>query len=299
MIRMLLALSVLSVSAVGFLALRQSTTHLRRDANATREAWMAETQRVMTAHSDQVELIERTRALKQALGQFPAVEPNAVWSALQTERKDPLTPELRERLLEELGFNWQSSKEFIVVSKKTMRDLQVPAIRGGGKLAAVAVTVFAMTPEERGQVEAVIMRVKTDFKEWVLSHTERGEPKDDVLARYSLLGDPALSISNNFVSGLFQAVGRQRGELIIDSSPTWMSHPGIRGESLTMTVKRYSSGNEERLRVLKQTSGGLPPNESDLGRNNFPEAFRPLFPTGWADVAKREGFELPEEAPKK
>lgn len=26
----------------------------------------------------------------------------------------------------------------------------------------------------------------------------------------------------------------------------------------------------------------------------FPEAFRPLFPGGWKELAEREGFELPK-----
>jgi hypothetical protein len=32
-----------------------------------------------------------------------------------------------------------------------------------------------------------------------------------------------------------------------------------------------------------------------LKDKDFPKAFRPIFPNGWADVAEREGFELPKE----
>ena len=107
--KILLALTILGAGAGGFLTTRQATTQLQHEANATREAWLAQTQLVAVAQSDQAGLIEHVRELKQALAQPPAVAESALWSALQTNRAGHLTPELRERLLEELGFNWQSS----------------------------------------------------------------------------------------------------------------------------------------------------------------------------------------------
>jgi hypothetical protein len=237
------------------------------------------------------------------------VRENALWSAHQTNREGQLAPELREHALEELGFNWQASKEFIVISKEALRDyyIRVGPIRDG-KLTDLASTVLAMTPGERGQVEAAMQRVQTDFNDWVSSHIERAEPKGDVVAQYTLRNDPAMSqsISNNFATGLFDALGRERSELVLSSAQNWLFPTiGISKEPRTMIIKRYLAGNEQRLGVQMLKSFGTPQQSGDSAPRNlssrpsFPPAFLPLFPNGWADVAKREGFELPEEIKKK
>jgi hypothetical protein len=288
--KILLALTILGAGAGAgaFLSARQSTTQLQHEAKETREAWLVQTQLVPVAQSDQAGLSERVRELKQALTQPPAVGESALWSALQTNRAGHLTPELRDSLREELGFDWKSSPDFIVVSKDTVRDLQMVVIRDS-KLTDIAVTVLALTPGERGQVEAAMQRVQTDFKEWALAHLERTEPKDDVVAQYTLPNDPTMSVSNNFAIGVFDALGRERAELVLASARNWMIDIGISREPKTMIVKRYVAGNEQRLNDGRD----------DLSECRFPPTFLPVFPNGWADVAKREGFELPEKSQEK
>jgi len=302
--KILLASTLLSAGAGGFLTAHQSTTQLQHEAQAIREAWLAQTQLVAIAQSDQAGLMEHVRELKQALTQPLAVEENALWSALQTNRGGQLTPELRERLLEELGFTWPSSGDFIVVSKETLREVQMATIRGG-KLTDLAATVLALTPEERGQVEAAMQRVPTDFKDWALATVERSEPKDEVVAQYTLPGDPAMSISNNFVTGVFNALGRERAELILPSARNWMKSVGVLNEKpTTMTVKRYLAGNESRLKVQIQWPNGSTQSQDlwlgpQRGLAPFFRPFLPIFPNGWVDVAQREGFELPKESQEK
>ena len=70
---------------------------------------------------------------------------------------------------------------------------------------------------------------------------------------------------------------------------------------MTMILKRFSDGNKQVVKARVFTSGGTKQQEDDAAKwdeiwnVSFPGAFRPLFPNGWADVAKREGFELPED----
>src|SRR5262249_55548438 len=104
MIKTLLASAILTAGAGAIITARQSTAQVQREANAVRAHWIAQTQLVAAAQTEQAHLAERARALKQSLRQLPAGEENAVWSAIQTNLPDHLTPELRERLLEELGF---------------------------------------------------------------------------------------------------------------------------------------------------------------------------------------------------
>jgi hypothetical protein len=92
------------------------------------------------------------------------------------------------------------------------------------------------------------------------------------------------------------------------SAENWMNHVGIYGHSITMILKHqepvgpdskpiYSVASEKRLsyKILSShgTSGPFPLYYP------FDPAFLSIFPNGWADVAKREGFELPEESPEK
>jgi hypothetical protein len=308
--KILLALTLLGAGAGAFLSARQSTTRLQHEANDTREAWLVQTQLVAVAQSDQAGLIERVRELKQALAQPPAVAESALWSALQTNAAGHLTPELRDSLREELGFNWQSTPDFIVFSKETVREmLQGVAIARDGKFTGIADIFLALTPEEHGQVETAMQRVQTAAKDWASSHIGpigRSEPKGDVVAQYSVPGDPAMSqsLSNDLATGVFHAVGRERAELIVPSAANWaIQSAGIYTKPTTMTVRRYLAGNEQRLNVQIDSHDGAI-QSSDLWQGPrcdlaVPEAFRPIFPNGWDEVAKREGFELPENPQKK
>ncbi len=303
--RILLVLTILGTGTGGFLAARQSATQLRHEAQAACEAWLIQTQLVATAQSEQAGLTERIRELKQTLAQSKPTSENPLWSALQTNRADRLPAELRERLFEELGFNWRSSTDYILVSKQAVRDTQMLTIRGG-KLTKCAATVLAMTSEERAQVEAGVERIQADFKDWVLANVKRGEPQDDVLADYFLPADPAMSqnISNAFAAAIISSLGPERANIILAPKKvliprTWM-WGGIRldllggpdhlaNRPITLRVKRHLDGDQPRLKVQRSEGAGGEP----LTRHNFPAALEPLFPNGWADVANREGFELP------
>jgi hypothetical protein len=65
------------------------------------------------------------------------------------------------------------------------------------------------------------------------------------------------------------------------------------GGDNALTVKRNGAGNEPRLSFELKYSGNIM--STDVSPyQQFPEAFLPLFPNGWADLARREGFELPK-----
>ena len=95
------------------------------------------------------------------------------------------------------------------------------------------------------------------------------------------------------ILGFRAALGDERGGLLLDFATEWMTDMEMYGgEATTMTVKRYGAGDEPRLNVELHSarstwSTGVSPFQ-------FPEPFRPLFPNGCPDVAKREGFELPK-----
>lgn len=294
--KILLALGILSAGASGFLTTRQSANQLQRQAEAVREAWLTQTQQVAAALSEQAALIQHVQQLKQTPEPLPVEPESELWAALATNRADHLPPALRERVFEELELNWRSSSDFVWVTKQTLRELNLRAVTDG-KLSEVAGTVYALSPEERVQVEWALQQVPTYFREWVVARVERIEPKDDVLAHYTLPLDPTFSVTNKVATALANAVGRDRGELILRAVRQSMWELNLGRKPSSLIVRREQSGGESRLKLeawdmkFAGYTGFLP----DC---RFPEAFRPLFSNGWADLAVREGFELPPEPPK-
>ena len=293
--KILLALTILSAGAGAFHLGHLSTGHLQEEDGTLRQAWMDETQRLATAQSEQAGLAERVGELTRTLAATKSAPENKLWSALQTNRADRLPEDLQERLREEFSFSWQSFKDYILVSKPTVRNLRIRVLQPDGKLNDVAATTLVITPEERAGLEAAIEQTKTDFKDWVLAQVKRAEPAGDVVASYSLPGDTNTmrSIRTNFFTAAAQAVGQQRADLIRDTAATWMQEMGVSGRSTKLTIRREMVGDGQRLKVELREKGQdrsfyLPARGSD-----FPKALLTLFPNRWASLAEREGFELP------
>jgi hypothetical protein len=107
-----------------------------------------------------------------------------------------------------------------------------------------------------------------------------------------------LAVSNN----LALAVGKERANLIA-RAPEMGFEIGVSRDigwdpiQTRMVIQRELVGGEQRLKAEVETPGGT--RGGYLPQFAFPAAFRPLFPNGWADVAQREGFELPKETEQK
>jgi len=307
--KILLILAFLATGAGAFHAARQHSSQLHQKMLAANESWQNHTQQLAIAQSEQTALTERIRELKGTLAQTRPVT-DALWFALQTNHADRFPPELRRRVLSELGLDWKFSPDFVVVSKQSVRDLQMRAVNLGGELTDVAATVLVLTPEERGQVEVALQRVKREFKDWVLTHAQRREPGNDVLAHYTLPQDPAISqsISNAFATAVIGALGGERTELLLPTAQDWMKNLRLYdcdSKPMILIVRRSGAAAGQRLTVevsLPHVKGGTRPRNilNAMGEYvPFPEVFRVLFPNGWEDIAKREGFELPVEAPRR
>jgi hypothetical protein len=299
--KLLLALTILSFGAAAFMSARQATNRLQEQTGILRQALMAETQRLAAAQADQAGLAERGGELKRTLAVTRPAPENELWSALQTNRADRLPDKLRERLREEFGFTWESFKDYIVVSKETVGKLDVRFLESNGKLNDAAFTMLAITTEERSRVAAAIEQAQTNFKGWVLAHVQRIEPAEDVVARYNLAGDTktARGITNDFFTAVVEAVGRQRMALLRAAAVKWMSEMGLSERSSSLTIKRQMVGDEPRFNVQLRENGRDRTADLPLKDGDFPKALRPLFPNGWADVAEREGIELPKESREK
>ena len=209
--KIFLAFTFFAAGAGAFEAARQHANQLEQKAQAASESWQIHTQQLAAAQSESAVLTERVRWLKHAQTQSQTAPVSALWSELQTNRTDALPPDLRRRLLAELGFEWRTSPDYVIVSKGTVRDLGIEAVRGG-KLTDLAATVLALTTDERGQIESALAGITTPLKDWLLAHIERHEPTEELLADFNLPvthpGEQPMSqqISNDFAFRVSRAV---------------------------------------------------------------------------------------------
>jgi hypothetical protein len=301
MSKLLLTICAFTAALTGFLAARQSTARFENETIATRGAWQTQTQQLATMQTDQTELAGGIRSLNQALEEARAATADSPWIALRSNRADLLAPNLRERLLAELDVNWRLSPDYIVVTKQTLRDLGLKAVQDG-HVTELAGRVFAIRPEERGQAEAALQQAQQAFANWVVTHVERTEPGGGLVAQYALPGDPKVSesIREEFHAALSVALGQERADLLRPSAEDWMRSFGLFdcGDKPTaMTVTLYQAGDEQRMKLEIQNWLGrgsiLSRDLTDNSDADFPRIFRFTFPNGWADLAQREGFELP------
>lgn len=294
--RLLMAMAILAVGTISFGALRHSALQLRQQAADARQTFITQTQLLAQARIRLSEIEERVREQKRNLkeqGEALGPQPSAALLALAGATN--LTAAQSEQLLAELGFRWNSTGDYLVVSKDTLRAVDLKAVHDM-KLRDAACAVLAVTPDERAGIDAMTQSLGESYKTWAEAHVQRSEPAGDIVANYTLPVDSAffLSLSNQFTSGVMTALGEERGNLLLSYAQSWMTELGLEGDGAsTLTVKRYQGGDESRLNFASEYSGNSI--SSDVSPYQpFPGAFLPLFPNGWADLAQREGFELPK-----
>ena len=295
--RLLLTITILAAGGIAFSMLRTSTARSCTESSLSRDVLLAERESLAQAQRRHTELTTRIRELKHELGAQPhaAVE-TALANLIGTNGAAHLTPEIRERLLAELGFNWNSTADYVVVSKESLPNLSLAAVRRD-RLTDTVCSVLAIKPEERAGIESVMAGLADELKTWVMSHAQRTEPQGDVVAKYSVPFDSEFSQSrsNTFASAVMSALGTERAQLMLDYASSWMLDLQMRGAGpTTLTVKHPAEGPERLSFQVETPDGGTMYSEVSPFQQ-FPEVFRSLFPSGWVDLAQREGFELPKE----
>jgi hypothetical protein len=295
--RVLLALGILMLGTCVFCSLRHETIQFCQAVAAAQEAWMAQTQRLAQAQIHLANIKERVQGLQADIKSGGGVGnpvPSSPLSALIGKKN--LSSEESEQLLAELGFNWNSAGEYLVISKKSLGSIYMESM-DGFQLADSACKILAITPGERGLIEAETRQIGADYTAWALDHLQRSEPSGDIVAKYTLPEDPELSqsMSNRFVNTLFSSLGSERAAELLDHSYSWMSDVGmLGGNSSTMTIKSTRMGDDVSLMLELQSKGG----NMSCGiapQQPFPRAFQTIFPNGWRDLAEHEVFVLPKQ----
>jgi hypothetical protein len=317
--RAFLAILILATGTTVFCAFHATNTGLRQELASQRAAWQTQTQQLIQLHLQKQQIFERWSDTKQLLAAQPPlpVLTQLAEKILSGVSLENLSVTESEQLLAELGFSWNTTGDYLIVSKKSLAGISFDGMKGV-KLADVARAVFAITPAEQGEIETMTQQLGDARTAWAKEHVQRTEPSGDVLAQYSLPVDAEFSRSQLavFTNGIFNALGNERGQWLQNHSIGWMMDVGLRNgqdfskipeelraamptaeyetQPTTLTVERYKSGDEWRMNYrLKQAGNSMMTSVSPW--QPFPEAFRPIFPGGWEDLAQREGFELPKE----
>lgn len=297
--RLLIAFAILVTATITFSALRAGTVRATQTTATDRELWRVQAQRLEQMRTEREQLREHVRDAKhQAI--VPAADSNTddLAAEFATNTLQNLSPEKAERLLAELGLNWNSPGDYLFVSKASLPGISLSAIRGA-KLTAAGRAALAITAGEQSAIDTEVQRLSSEYTSWLRAHVQREEPSGDVLAKYVLASDPQFSetSSNAFAGVIFSTLGSQRATLLQQYALNWMDSLGMfgarpaYGEPTSMTVRRQQ-GNYLMLDVrqgMSVMSCGLTPGQP------LPEAFQPLFPGGWKELAERENFELPQE----
>lgn len=299
--RLLIAFLILSAGATVFRGFQNSTARLERTAKANETAWQAQIQLVAQTRMEHVRLEQNVRDSERELKEARQAESAYSSSAiLIPEPGQHLSPAQREKSLAELGFNWDTTGDYVVVSKNTLQHIRLDGMKGM-KLSDVASQVLAITPEERAAINSMTEQVSADYKNWAETNMQRVTPSGDVVAKYTLPPDPQFSqsLSNMFAGAVISTLGSERGQLLLDYSRSWMVAMDMRSyvnppAPTTMTISRYGSGADYHLRV-EVNQGGNTMGTDVSPWQPFPRAFQPLFPGGWRDLAVREGFQLPKQ----
>lgn len=319
--RILLAILILTAGTTVFCALRNASANIKTELAGQTAVWQAQTQQLARLRSEKQRLLEVLKETKQLLADQPQppARDQLADKILSGGALQHLSSAETEQLLAELGFNWNTTGDYVIVSKKSLEGISFDCLKGM-KLTSAARDIFAITPDEQATIEAMTRQLVDGQTAWAREHVQRTEPGGDVLAQYSLPADPGFSQSqlSLFTNGIFSALGPERAQWLQDHSTGWMEDFGLhlnpnmskipaaylasmpasffqtQSEPTTLTVKRYKAGDEWQMdytlaRAGSSMTAGINPWQP------FPETFSFLFPGGWKELAQREGFELPRE----
>jgi hypothetical protein len=302
--RIWLASLMISLGVGVFHACHQSAATTKADIRTQHVAWQTQTQELARLYLEKQQVIERLTEAKQQLASQPPVSTmiQLAESVLSDSSAQNLSPDQLRLLRSEWGFNWNTTGDYLIVSKRALESIAFEGMTGS-QLSTAVCAALAVTPEERTAIENVTRRLGGEFSEWAKAHVLRKEPQGDVVAEYSLQIDPEFSkgLSNAFTTTLYATLGTERGDLFQRRAYSWMGTLGMMqgagspdaNKPTTMIIRRINNGGDQLNYTLQRASIYM--NTSVSPWQTFPEAFQSIFPGGWRELAQREGFQLPKD----
>lgn len=290
--RILWILLAIGVGVAGFSTFRRSADQTRAATAVNEQAWQTSTTRVTETQtavaSWRAELLDKQQRLRQATRHWE-LSPELL-QLLEGEAFKG-SPAAWAELRQQLGLGWDSCPDYVLVSKRVLKDLDTPFLLSGAGYTDTACALLALSPEEQAPFKALLQQARDG--QWL--RVQRTEPSGDIVAQYTVLPpEPALaqSVSNQFAAELFATLGPERADVLLPSAWREFQAGLAPAEPETLTLRRTVVEGEPDL-VWEMKRG------NDISTNpvqyaHYPASwFLTLFPGGWKTLAEREGFELP------
>lgn len=196
------------------------------------------------------------------------------------------------------------SADSVLISKPSLLALEPRGPGRDDKLPDALCGILSLPAEQRQDIEAALSDSRAEFSDWARQNLQRQGPQGDTLVRYTIPpNDAANAITNRLMTKLSETLGDERTELFYHFADGWFQvQNGYLGTvTNTLSVFRKVGDNGQPALLYHLTREGP---QSSMGEGPgpiqpqfFPPAWRNVFPGGWAEVARREGFDLPAQAP--
>lgn len=289
-----LALILLSscIGVVGFSTLQRTAAHSRTATATTRleshsvSNELAEMQQKIA--TGRAEVLEKKNSLLQAAphGDFTA-------ELLQLLEGGAGSPVAWTELRQQLGIGWDSSADYVLVSKRVLKQLDYERLDSSARATDTACDLLALSPDEQSALGTILERARQG--QWL--RVERAEPAGDVVAQYAVPApDPAFlrSQSNLFVTEITGLLGPERAGLLLPDAWREFKSGLAPAKAETMTIRRAVVDGAPDL--IWEMQYGDQVATAPVRYAHYPSGwFLMVFPGGWQTVADREGFELPEK----
>ena len=292
--KLAIAISILCAAIISLLALQRSAQQTRASSTAQLAECNDISNRITGLHLT----LENVRGQVQdrhMQSKRESVRPKvtAEMRALLAAKTGAPPATTLVRLQEQLDAGWNSSPDFVLVSKPTLERINLQSLSLGGQLTSAATAILAISSSEASQIATAVKQARI----WTLDKAERADPAGDIVARYRIPADGIWeqTVSNSFSSGIAGILGDERASLFLKQA--WRvvksGMPSVGEEPATLIVRRTGVGDESDL--LWEMRQGDSLSSANVRYGAYPSAwFLKLFPGGWTDLAAREGFPLPK-----
>src|SRR5689334_14782706 len=137
--RTLLVILILATGTTVFCALRAATANAQRELATQTSSWQIQTQQLGQLRLEKQQVFERWSDAKQSLAAQPPLSmfTQLAEKILSGAALENLSSAESEQLLAELGFNWNTTGDYLIVSKKSLAGISFDGMKGV-KLTAVA-----------------------------------------------------------------------------------------------------------------------------------------------------------------
>jgi hypothetical protein len=292
--RILLVLAVICAGALGLNSFRQAARRALESVTARNAVWQASAKRLAAAQATtealRGEVSDQQDRLRQ-ITRHPELSPELLLLLDRQGQGAPLAAwaDLRQRL----GLGWDSSPDYVLVSKSALKQVQYQRLDGTRGATDTASDLLAFSPSERSAIRAALEHARDAA--W--ASVQRTQPTGDIVAQYTFPAmDSALgqTLSNNFAAQLTAAIGPERAGFLLPQA--WnieLRHElSISQGAETMTIRQTVVDGEPDLICEMKYDNKV--ETSPVRHARYP--YGPVltyFPGGWQTIAQREGFDLP------